>query len=87
MRQRDLKVIAMMMLAGLAIPSSSQVLQGSPGLCPTGSNFSTSGSWNTAPSMQDHFTVSWQEQSCGNNGISAYALDVMVTGPKGVKPF
>jgi hypothetical protein len=59
----------------------------SPGLCPTGSNFSTSGSWNTAPSMQDHFTVSWQEQSCGNNGISAYALDVMVTGPKGVRPF
>jgi len=59
----------------------------SPGLCPAGSNFSTNGSWNTAPGVQDQFTVSWQEQSCGNNGISAYALDVTVNGPRGVSPF
>jgi hypothetical protein len=59
----------------------------SPGLCPISSNFSSNGSWSAAPTGSNQFTISWQEQSCGNNGISAYALDVMVTGPKGVSPF
>ena len=59
----------------------------SPGMCTAGSNFSTNGSWNTAPGAPYQYAVSWQEQSCGNNGISAYAIDVTVIGPRGVTPF
>jgi hypothetical protein len=59
----------------------------SPGLCPSGSNFSTNGGWSPAPGAQYQFTIYWQEQSCGTNGISAYAVDVTVIGPRGVTPF
>jgi hypothetical protein len=59
----------------------------SPGMCALGSSFSTNGSWNAAPGGQELFTISWQEQSCGTNGISAYAIDVSVVGPRGVSPF
>jgi hypothetical protein len=58
-----------------------------PGACPNKSNFSTSGNWSAAPTGSNQYVVSWQEQGCGNNGVSAYAVDVMVTGPKGVSPF
>jgi hypothetical protein len=54
--------------------------------CP--STFSASGNWNAAMmGSTDNINVSWQEQSCGHNGVSAYAIDVTVVGPKGVSPF
>ncbi|HEY7352389.1 MAG TPA: hypothetical protein VH596_06435 [Terriglobales bacterium] len=61
----------------------------SPEICPTGSNFSNSGKWNTVLSNYanpDKYVVSWQEQSCGSGGISAYAVDIIVVGPRGVSP-
>ncbi|MBZ5721056.1 MAG: hypothetical protein LAO03_11810 [Acidobacteriia bacterium] len=58
----------------------------SPSSCVMGSNFATSGNWNTASGGQDQVLVSWQEQSCGTNGISAYAIDITVAGPRGVSP-
>lgn len=59
----------------------------SAGLCQMGSNFSTSGNWNTSiDTSQNLVTISWQEQSCGGNGISAYAIDITVVGPRGVVP-
>lgn len=55
-------------------------------MCP--GSFSTNGAWNALRlGGPDRLSLSWQEQSCGNNGISAYAIDVTVTGPKGVSPF
>ncbi len=67
-------------------PSGVQLF--TTGLSPTscGSNFSSSGAWNTTPSGLYKVFVSWQEQSCGSNGVSAYALDLKVTGPRGVSP-
>ena len=61
----------------------------SPGLCPGGSNFSSSGNWNAALrnyADPDKYVVSWQEQSCGAGGVSAYAIDVSVVGPRGISP-
>lgn len=54
-----------------------------------GSNFSTNGNWNTIwPNKYnyDQIDVSWQEQSCGQGGVSAYAMDVFVSGPRGINP-
>lgn len=62
----------------------------SPGLCPAGSNFSSSGKWNTALrnyAVPYQLVLSWQEQSCGHNGISAYAIDLTVAGPRGLPVF
>lgn len=54
--------------------------------CP--STFSTSGSWNAGlVGSAYNVNVSWQEQGCGYNGVSVYAMDVTVVGPKGVSPF
>jgi hypothetical protein len=54
--------------------------------CP--STFSNNGNWNAAlMGSADNIDVSWQEQSCGHNGVSAYAIDVTVVGPKGVSAF
>jgi len=50
------------------------------------SNFSANGNWNTSYVSQYKAMVSWQEQSCGGNGVSAYAVDIKVTGPRGVSP-
>jgi hypothetical protein len=58
-----------------------------PGACASTSNFSTSGNWSRDQTGSNQYVVSWQEQGCGNNGVSAYAIDVIVTGPKGVSPF
>ena len=54
--------------------------------CTSASNFSANGTWNTAYAGQYKAMVSWQEQSCGGNGVSAYAVDIKVTGPRGVSP-
>ena len=53
--------------------------------CPT--KFSSNGNWNVLLTGIDKVDISWQEQSCSTNGVSAYAMDVTVTGPKGVSPF
>ncbi len=54
-------------------------------VCP--GSFSTNGNWNAARlGGPDRLSISWQEQSCGGNGVSAYALDVFVEGPRGVSP-
>jgi hypothetical protein len=53
--------------------------------CP--SKFSTSGNWNPLITGVDKVNISWQEQGCGSNGVSAYALDVIVEGPIGVSAF
>ena len=61
----------------------------SPAACALGSNFSNNGSWKTTTPNKyqpDQITVSWQEQSCGQGGVSAYALDVFVSGPRGIAP-
>jgi hypothetical protein len=58
----------------------------SPAMCPSGSTFSSNGNWSSASTGQDSVSVSWQEQSCGMGGISAYAMDVTVIGPRGVSP-
>jgi hypothetical protein len=61
----------------------------SPTLCPSGSNFSSNGNWNAALrnyADPDKYVVSWQEQSCGSGGVSAYAIDVSVVGPRGITP-
>ncbi len=58
----------------------------SPNSCTSASNFSASGNWNTAYAGQYKAMLSWQEQSCGSNGVSAYAVDIKVTGPRGVSP-
>lgn len=51
-------------------------------------SFSTNGNWNAARlGGPDRLSISWQEQSCGGNGVSAYALDVLVEGPRAVSPF
>jgi hypothetical protein len=53
--------------------------------CP--GSFSSNGNWNALRlGGPDRLSVSWQEQSCGGNGVSAYALDVIVEGPRGVSP-
>jgi hypothetical protein len=69
--QRKLRFVALMILALLGVPGFSQVLNGN---------------WNSASGALDQYAISWQEQSCGNNGISAYAIDVTVIGPRGVNP-
>lgn len=54
-----------------------------------GSSLSTNGNWNTIwPNKynSDQINVSWQEQSCGQGGVSAYAMDVFVSGPRGIAP-
>jgi len=53
--------------------------------CP--SKFSSSGNWNPLITGVDKVNISWQEQSCGSNGVSAYAFDVIVEGPIGVSAF
>ena len=58
----------------------------SPSSCTSASNFSASGTWNTTYPGQYKAMISWQEQSCGGNGVSAYAVDIKVTGPRGVSP-
>jgi hypothetical protein len=56
-----------------------------PETCP--SKFSSSGNWNIFISGTDKLNISWQEQSCGTSGVSAYAADVWVEGPRGCNPF
>jgi hypothetical protein len=52
-------------------------------MCP--GSFSANGNWNAVRlGGPDRLSVTWQEQSCGGNGVSAYALDVFVEGPRGV---
>ena len=54
--------------------------------CPA--KFSTSGNWSPRITGVDKVSVSWQEQSCGNNGVSAYwRPDATVEGPIGVSAF
>lgn len=51
------------------------------------SNVSPNGNWSTTwPDKYDSalIFVSWQEQICGQGGFSIYALDVYVSGPRGI---
>jgi hypothetical protein len=48
-------------------------------------SFSTNGNWNAVRlGGPDRLSVTWQEQSCPGIGVSAYAVDVFVEGPRGV---
>ena len=49
--------------------------------------FTTNGNWNTSLTGIDKISIAWQEQGCGNSGVSVYALDITVIGPIGVRPF
>ncbi|HTS12730.1 MAG TPA: hypothetical protein VMH00_11480 [Candidatus Limnocylindrales bacterium] len=73
--------------------------QGCASIPPGGGKFTTNGSWNVAKNTSDTISVAitWQEQSCATastNGtatdigsVSAYAIDITVTGPRGVSPW
>jgi hypothetical protein len=52
-----------------------------------GPKFSTNGNWNALRTGFDTLNVSWQEQSCSGDNVSAYAVDIVVEGPSGVSPF
>lgn len=57
------------------------------GISGSSGSFSTNGNWNAVRlGGPDRLSVTWQEQSCGGNGVSAYALDVFAEGPRGVSP-
>jgi hypothetical protein len=52
------------------------------------SAYSTNGSWNFSQSGgADRLVIAWQEQGCGVVGVSVYAMDVFVNGPRGVSAF
>jgi len=63
---------------------------------PGGGHFTTNGTWNVTATGGGAYMILWQEQSCAtqstsgpnvsSGSISAYALDITVTGPRGVDP-
>lgn len=68
----------------------SRLILFSASLPPTSCNVSDvspNGNWSTTwPDKYDTdlILVSWQEQICGQGGFSIYALDVYVSGPRGI---